>query len=297
MLLVVKGGPNQMEKKRFIKIHKNYLVLIGVMFQLIIVKHCLAQIGLKPKLFAEVYSETTKMRREGNNTTSMTQSMQGIKITIPKFSRVKIYLKERYGSDANRDYWNNRGEVMLGLRLRFFQKIFLAAYFEYIQGKYFGIENSENPNPYGSNYKDMRGGLIFWQGLDVEYKDRWIRNVPLSFWDEIYSDVTFYNKDDENIIFCMNGKAGARLIRIYKSALDYYFVNYLMYDKNADFWNNKLEFGVGLRIKPWTDLELSLFVETVKGTYFDRDGRYENPNLSQYNDVRIGLLFWYGFGD
>lgn len=270
---------------------------MSILFHLIFTKYCLAEIGLKAKFFAEVYSETSKMQREGNNTTTMTQSMQGIKITIPKFCRVKIYLKERYGSDANRDYWNNRGEVMLGLRLRFFQKIFLAAYFEYIQGKYFDIENSENPNPYGLNYKDIRGGLIFWQGLDVEYKDRWTKTIPFSFWDEIYSDVTFYNKDDENIIFYLNCKAGARLIRISKSALDYYFVNYLMYDKNADFWNNKLEFGIGFRIKPWTNLELNLFVETLKGTYFDRNGRYENPYLSQYNDVRIGLLFWYGIGD
>lgn len=276
---------------------KYKVVFLVILSQLIFTKYVLAEIGLKAKFFAEVYSETTKMRREGNNITSMTQSMQGIKITIPKFCRVKIYLKERYGSDANRDYWNNRGEVMLGLRIRFFQKIFLAAYFEYIQGKYFDIENSENPNPYGLNYRDMRGGLIFWQGMDVEYKDRWTKTIPFSFWDEIYSDVTFYNKDDENIIFYLNCKAGARLIRVYKSALDYYFVNYLIYDKNADFWNNKLEFGIGFRIKPWTDLDLSLFVETLKGSYFDRDGRYVNPYPAMYDDVRIGLLFWYGIGD
>ena len=285
-------------KKKSIQIIFRHGFIFGViLLQFIFTKQSLAQAGFKPKFFAEVYSETIKLRREGNNVTSMAQSMQGIKLTIPKFSRVKIYLKERIGGDANRDYWNNRGEVMLGLRLRFFQKIFFAIYFEYISGKYFNVENNENPNPYGSTFKDIRGGFIFWQGFDAEYKDRWTKTFPFSFWDEIYSDITYYKKDDNNIIGYLNVKAGARIFRVHKTVLDYYFVSYSMFDKHGDFWNNKLDFGIGFRIKPWTNLELSLFVETLKGTYLDRNGRYENPHLSQYNDVRIGLLFWHGIGD
>jgi len=280
-------------------LHSEYLCLFifAILFQFMGAKQSVAQDGIKPKFFAEVYSETTQMRKQGNNLTSMAQSMQGIRLTIPKFSKVKIYLKERIGGDANRDYWNNRGEFMLGLRLRFFRKIFFALYFEYISGKYFDVENTDNPNPYGLNYKDVRGGFIFWQGYDAESAHRWTKTFPWTFWDEIYSDITYYKKDDNNIIGYLNVKAGARILRVHKTALDYYFVNYTMYDKHGDFWNNKLDFGIGFRIKPWTNLELSLFAETLKGTYFDRDGRYENPYPSMYNDVRVGLLFWYGIGD
>ena len=243
-----------MKKHIFNKICKHKFTLLVFLLQVIIAKTCLAEIGLQPKFFAEVYSETIKMRKEGNNVITMTQSMQGIRLTIPKLGKIKIYLKERIGGDANRDYWNNRGEVMLGLRIRFFQKIFFAIYFEYINGKYFNLETSDNPNPYGLTFKDIRGGFIFWQGLDAEHTDRWSKTVPLSFWDEIYSDITYYKKDDNNIIGYLNCKAGARFIRVHKTVLDYYFVSYLMFDKNADFWNNKLEYGIGFRIKPWTDL-------------------------------------------
>ena len=285
-----------MEKKLLHKLFQYRFIWMTILFQLFFTNLCFAQIGFRPKFFAEVYSETIKLRREGNNVTSMAQSMQGIKLNIPKFCRVKIYLKERIGGDANRDYWNNRGEVMLGVRFRFFQKIFFALYCEFINGKYFDVENNDNPNPYGSNFKDIRGGIIFWQGFDAEYRDRWTKTFPISFWDEIYSDITYYKKDTDNIIGYLNIKAGARIFRVHKTALDYYFVNYTMADKHGDFWNNKLDFGIGFRIKPWTDLELSLFAETIRGTYFDRDGRYENPHLSEYTDVRIGILFWHGIG-
>ena len=186
---------------------------------------------------------------------------------------------------------------MFGARLRFFQKIFFAIYCEYINGKYFDIENNENPNPYGLYYEDVRGGFIFWQGLDKEYTDRWTKTFPMTFWDEIYSDITYYKRDDDNIIGYLNVKAGARLLRIHKTVLDYYFVSYSMFDKHGDFWNNKIDFGIGFRLKPWADFELSLFTEALKCEYVDRDGRYENPYPAVFNDVRIGLLFWYGIGD
>ena len=258
--------------------------------------HVWADIGISTKFFAEAYDETINFHREGNNMITMAQVLEGIRVHIPKISTIDLYLKQRYGSDANRDYWNNRGELMLGTRMRFFKKIYFALFYEYIQGKYFDVQNSDNPNPYGSNYEDMRYGLLFWQGFDAEYTDRWTTRLPLTFWDEIYADAIFYKKDSNNFISYLNIKAGARLIRLHKTVIDVYAVNYFSIDKHGDFWNNKFEFGVGLRIKPWTDLELGLFVESLKGAYMDRDGRYVNPYDESYDDVRFGVLFWHGIG-
>jgi len=282
--------------KRFITFGKTTLISTFFLFQMLSNSQSFAQLGLSTKFFAEVYNETTNMQREGQNTITMTQSLQGTRTHIPKFCTIDLYIKERFGSDANRDYWNNRGELMLGARVRLLKKVYLGAFYEYIRGKYFGIENNENPNPYGLNYEDMRCGLIFWHGMDREFIDRWTKMIPFSFWDEIYADAIYYKRDDKNYIYYINGRAGIRLIRIYKTVLDIYGVNYFICDKNGDFWNNKFEFGSGIRLKPWTDLDLSIYVEFLRGSFWERDGRYTNPYEPEYTDVRVGVLFWHGWG-
>ena len=274
----------------------NYLFIILVTFQIISNRQVVAQVGLSTKFFAEVYNETTKMRREGKNMIMMTQALEGLRTNIHNITTIDLYLKERYGSDAKRDYWNNRGELMLGARARFFKKFYLGFFYEYIKGKYFGIENDENPNPYGSKYEDVRYGLIFWHGMDREFKNRWTSMVPLSFWDEVYADAIHYKRDRRNFVCYLNGKGGLRVFRIFKTAIDIYGINYFIYDKNGDFWNNKFEFGTGLRIKPWSDIDIALFIEFIRGSYIQRDGDFVNPYEHEYRDVRIGLLFWHGWG-
>jgi len=280
------------------KLNNKYNILLSVcLFMLILsVSRVDAGIGLKYKLFAEAYSETINFQRDGDNTITSAHVLEGVKLSVPNISTLDVYLKQRYGSDANRDYWNNRGEFALGARLRFFKKIYLAFFYEYIQGRYFGEDNNNNPNPYGSNFQDSRYGFIFWQGLDWEYKHRWKKNFPFSFWDEIYADGLFLKRDHNNFISFTNIRAGIRLTRIYKTVIDVYGVSYFGIDKNKDFWNNKIEYGPSIRIKPWSDLELNLYVEFLNGSYIDKNGRYENPYGKNYTDRRIGLTFWHGLG-
>ncbi len=253
--------------------------------------------GLNPKFFAEAYDETVNFEREGNNTITAGHLIQGVK--FPELGLVKsaeFYFKQRYGSDANKDYWNNRGELITGTRIRFFSKIYVAVFYEYIRGWYMGDNNTNNPNPYGDTYEDMRYGFIFWQGLDNEYKKKWKTNIPLSFWDEIYADAVRYKRDDNNFASYTNIRAGERLVRVGKMAFDVYGAFYYAWDTNKDYWNNKFEYGLGFRLKPWSDLDLSLFYETLDGQYLKRKGRYPLHHGLNYSDHRFGILFWYGLG-
>jgi hypothetical protein len=249
---------------------------------------------LQTKFFGEVYNETISLGREERNVITMTQALQGARARIAAITTVDLYFKQRFGGDANRDYWNNRGELMLGARARFFQKVYLGLFAEYIQGRYFDIESSDNPNPYGSNYDDVRYGLIFWQGWDREMSSPSPRRFPLSFWNEIYADFIHYHRDRANNILYLKAKAGLRMLRAHKTVLDLYGIQYLNYDTNGDFWNNKAELGPGVQVKPWTDFAFSLFVEYLRGSYYNRSGRYENPYPMKYNEVRAGLIFWWG---
>ncbi len=241
------------------------------------------------KLFAEIYNETIRLHREDDNTIALIQAIEGVQTPLPKLGSIELYLKQRYGSDANRDYWNNRGELSLGVRLRFFERIYLGIFYEYIWGKYIDMEANENPD-----YTDVRYGGIFWQGADFENQDNVSISFPLSFWDEVYADAIYYKRDRKNFIAYANGKFGARFLRIRKTVLDFYYVSYLNLDINGDYWNNKFEFGLGFRIKPFSDIDFALFVENLKGTYIKRIDDDENPSEGPYHDYRIGLLFWYG---
>jgi len=246
------------------------------------------------RFFAEAYDETIYQRREGRNTVTMAQLYEGVRKPVPGVGIWDSYVKIRYGSDANKDFWNNRGEVMLGTRLRFFEKVYLALYGEYVRGEY--IAYDQEAMPYAPSYEDWRGGLIFWHGWDP---GGWAPRgaLPFTAWSETYADINYLEKDDQNIIGYIESKLGLQLLRLHKTRLDLYGVVYAYYDRNADFWNNHAAAAPGIRFTPWSDLDLNFRVEYLWGTYYQRSGRYENPYERNYQDLRIGFFFWYGWGD
>ncbi len=278
-------------KKRF-AIHHLFMFLMAVMLSSVV--QVAAQAEFRPRLFAEVYDETINMGKLEDNTITMAQALEGVRFGLFGISTMDLYFKQRIGSDANRDFWNNRAELMVGTRLRFFQRIYLALCTELVNGHYMKADESTLPD--GADYTDVRAGLIFWQGFDGEAVHRWNTTVPLTLWDEIYGDFFYFRNDRRNGILYVNGKVGFRLLRLYKTAIDAYWVSYLMTDINGDYWNNKTEAGLGIRVKPWNDLDFDLFVEFLNGKVTPRSGDYENPNDSEYRYTRIGLTFWHGWG-
>jgi hypothetical protein len=253
-----------------------------------------AESGPGPKIFAELYNETISMGRENRNLITMTQALQGVRTRIAGLTTADLYLKQRLGGDSDQDYWNNRGELMIGARARFFEKIYLALFAEYIRGKYFDIDEPHYRNPYGSNYEDLRYGLIFWQGWDRAWSVPETGRLPMSYWEEIYSELIHFRRDRDNNIGFLKTRAGLRVLRLHRTTLGLYAVHHLNLDTNGDFWNNRAELGLGTRIRPWTGSGLDLFVEFLRGTYLSRDGRYVNPYPKKYDELRAGAIFWFG---
>jgi len=110
-------------KKRF-AIHHLFMFLMAVMLSSVV--QVAAQAEFRPRLFAEVYDETINMGKLEDNTITMAQALEGVRFGLFGISTMDLYFKQRIGSDANRDFWNNRAELMVGTRLRFFQRIYLA---------------------------------------------------------------------------------------------------------------------------------------------------------------------------
>lgn len=247
---------------------------------------------LKTGFFAEVYDETIYMRNENRNTITMAQMLEGLRVRAPKNIKWDTYIKFRYGNDANRDFWNNRVEFMAGTRVRFFTKVYLALYSEYVMGEY--LKRNDELSAYSLTYEDVRHGLIFWHGWDGDpYQEDF--ELPFSGWSEVYADLTYLKRDRHNLILFFDGKLGMRILRYNQFNLTPYVTTYLHCDANADFWNNRYAYGAGIRLMPYDDLDIQIRIEYLWGGYFDRKGDYDNPYSKIYQDFRIGLFFWHGW--
>ena len=245
--------------------------------------------------FAEIYNETFKFEKPANNWTTLLQALEGMRWRILNPLAADLYLKQRFGGDANRDYWNNRGELGAGARIGWSKYIYLGVFAEYLAGKYIDRPGGENPNPYEGGYEDLRFGLIFWHGWDAEPYGN-TKKMPLTFWDEVYADAIYYRLFDQNIIYYLNGNFGIRLFRFGKAAIDVYAPVYFISDKNGDPWNNRYDLGGGIRVKPFTDIELSIFAEILTASYIPRESIYENPYESSFVHFKFGFILWHGWG-
>jgi hypothetical protein len=250
--------------------------------------------GWKSGMFAEAYDETIFQRRENRNTITMAQAFQGLRVYGPAGIKWDTYVKLRYGNDANRDFWNNRFEYMAGSRIRFFTRIYLAFYAEYVRGEY--IKQVGDLAAYAPRYEDARAGMIFWHGWDADQTTAGLC-FPMSGWSEVYADGNFFNRDRQNFITYVDAKLGLRLLRWAHTTLTPYITTYVNFDTNADFWNNHQDYGFGLRLVPFDDVDIHLNIEYLWGHYTDRPGKYENPYPASYQDLRVGFYFWYGWGD
>ena len=66
--------------------------------------------------------------------------------------------------DVNEDYWNNYAEIGPGIWLKPLPELDLKFYIEWLEGRYFGIEKTDDPNPNPQRYHDRRLGILFWFG-------------------------------------------------------------------------------------------------------------------------------------
>ncbi|MBN1782321.1 hypothetical protein JW948_14400 [bacterium] len=251
--------------------------------------------GITLKQWGEFYDESMTIESEENNLFSNSHIRQGLKVDhLPGINLMQAYVLVRYGRDLHRDFWNNKTEAGLGLRIRFFEKIFFAPYVELIRGFYNQIPG-HHPRPGTRQYTDFRGGFIFWYGWDTWYEPASLITFPGHFTGEVYSELNYFRKDRDNIILYVHIKAGVRMIRIWKCACVGYGAAYIMKDTNRDFWNNAAEIGPGIWIKPHPDFDLKFFVEWLRGYYYGIEGRDENPYPQIFDDRRMGILLWIGW--
>jgi hypothetical protein len=241
----------------------------------------------------EFYNESTVLQQFNDNLITSSHVKPGLRISNLFGMTAELYFIGRYGKDLHRDFWNNKTEMGIGLRVKLARKVFIAPYVEWLKG-YYGKIPENYPEPPEKEYTDIRSGLLFWFGWDDYESISTFFSFPMLVWGEIYSDVSYYRSQRHNIIGYMHLKCGLHIFRAWKLVMDAYCVFYVMKDSNRDFWNNKAEIGPGIGIKPIPGLDLKFVVEWLFGTYYGIEGVDPNPYPQQYQDRRFGVLFWIG---
>ena len=112
------------------------------------------------RLFTDYDASLGYYSRYDHNRIAYLQVREGMRLADWGASRLLGYAKLFMAKDANRDFFNNVGEVGTGLEWRPHREVNLGLRMEYLRGYYYGIAGRD-PNPYGSRYDDFRVMLLF----------------------------------------------------------------------------------------------------------------------------------------
>jgi hypothetical protein len=121
------------------------------------------------------------------------------------------------------------------------------------------------------------------------------RQKLLKIWGEVYNESMSLLKDRENFISTSHVRQGLQIHAIRPVPIKVYFLARYGRDIHRDFWNNKVETGLGIRARILQKVFLALYAEWIHGFYTKIPEGYPQPGQDRYTDLRGGLLFWYGW--
>jgi cellulose synthase/poly-beta-1,6-N-acetylglucosamine synthase-like glycosyltransferase len=245
--------------------------------------------------WGELYMEAVREPSGDSNVAGFVDLKDGARVARVFGAELFLYGKARAYKDVNGDYWNNKATYGPGVRLKPFTDWGLYFFAEYLWGNYYGIENKD-PNPYAQSFDGVEGGAAFWQRWGAR-PDETAFFLPFTGYREVYWDAIYIQRDDDNIIANVQGREGLGCLRLGPLASDLYLRLDANIDRNKDYWNNRLQGGLGVRFRPVldNDVDLQLSCEVIAGVYNDRHGRYELPYDEEYVGARLELTYWFGW--
>ena len=249
---------------------------------------------IRDRVWAEVYAESVAGQEGTSNRISDVVLKAGFHVAKLGDQDLDLYAKMRLLHDTDRNYWNNRKQAGVGVRYKPFSSLGVVLFAEYLYNDYTDRQQSEAINPDDSPYWEAEGGAVFWQWWGVmPWQVKAIHAyMPFTGWREVYGDCIYYAHNDNNAILTVDYKEGWMLGRFKTVGLDGYVSIETGADTNADEWNNYIKIGPGVRITPFSNLDLKVSVEYFAGRYlrggFDTTG-------GDISELVTTVSFWYGW--
>lgn len=129
---------------------------------------------------------------------------------------------------------------------------------------------------------DVRGGLVYFNAWGE--KPTWTAGLkfPWKWVSTLYADSIYYSRYDNNIIGTAWFRPGLRVATFQSASLDVYLANYLILDKNREFYNNVYSLGPGIAFQPSNRLNVVFRLESLQGYYIPVNSPTPNPYRSKY---------------
>ncbi len=129
---------------------------------------------------------------------------------------------------------------------------------------------------------DVRGGLVYYNAWGK--KPTWTAGLtfPWKWVSTLYGDTIYYSRYNNNIIGTVWFRPGLRVATFQSASLDFYLANYLILDKNREFFNNVYSLGPGIAFQPSNRINVVLRLEALQGYYIPVNSPTPNPYRSKY---------------
>jgi hypothetical protein len=202
--------------------------------------------------------------------------------------QTEAYLNYRIAKDNRSGVQNSISQIFednvaiygVGIRAYPWPSIPLQAFLEI--GKAEDLIDQQRPKWRG----DVRGGLIYYNQWGPGTKPTYTFGVasPWSWRMTLYSDLIYYSRYDHNIIGTVLFRPGYRILTLQSTTVDFYLGNYLIFDKNREFYNNTYSIGPGIAVTPTNRLNVTIRLELLQGYYIPVNSPTPNPYSSRYHN-------------
>jgi hypothetical protein len=143
----------------------------------------------------------------------------------------------------------------------------------------------------GRAVPDYRAGINWykpWETSLAEAARERSHNVSLT--GNVYSDISFYSRYNNNVIGYLQIRQGVNLPTARLVPIQILAAINVVRDSNSDFYNNVVEAGPAVRFAPFRHLlNLQFEVEYLRGFYTAHDP--SNPYGPRYGDFRVFLVW------
>lgn len=166
---------------------------------------------------------------------------------------------------------DNVAVYSLGLRVRVLKEQPLIAFIE--AGRAQDLVYRNRPFWRG----DLRSGLVYYNQWGALPTYRPTFQVPFKPITTLYADTIYYSRYDKNVIATAWFRPGVRIAEFQSSSLDVYLANFLVIDKNHEFYNNVFSYGPGIVYQPSNRLNIKVRFEAHQAYYLSVNSPTPNP--------------------
>ena len=140
--------------------------------------------------------------------------------------------------------------------------------------------------------EDVRGGLVYYNEWGARPDFTFELELPMKWRTTLYGDLIYYSRYDNNVIGTLWFRPGLRAATFQSASVDVYVANYLVLDKNKEFFNNTYSIGPGIAIQPSNRWNIVFRFESLQGFYFPVNSPSPNPYKSTFhNNIVLAEVF------